>query len=253
MRVEPWWIGQRLIIQIPDHTKNGKEIGREATIRDYDCNKKLSHIWYETENNHYENINLLEMTDWNIPNNKPLHKQIEFVPNDEWIPIYYKMKQRVLVRFDGRFGNGSQFAAFVDGYDPISRRHHVNYGDTTEWLWATKERVMVFKKKCDEYIEEKIKKFVRNQDEMIAPPWNPMPYGLTPSFAIKSVQIEKIRLEDMRKRSILNKGRRGKKRAKNNMDSAEESDVSQKIYANKSPHRQVKNICDNIYCMEVLL
>ena len=240
-QVEPWWIGQRLMIQIPDPS-NGEEVGREATIRDYDPRRRLTHIWYETENHNYENVNLLKMTDWDLPNNKPLHEQIDFVPDNEWIPpFYFKMKQRVLVRFDGKYGAGSQFAAFVDGYDPISRRHHVNYGDTTEWLWATKERVAKFKSECDQYIEEKRKKFVRNRDEVAAPPWNPTPYGLDESFAARSVQIEKVRLEDMRKRI---KSKKDKKREnggidREKVDGEEERDVNQKIFGNKSRHRQV--------------
>ena len=40
-----------------------------------------------------------------------------------------------------------------NGYDPISRRHHVNYGDTSEWLWCTKKRVTIYKQSLEPYIE----------------------------------------------------------------------------------------------------
>ena len=66
------------------------------------------------------------------------------------------MGQRVMVRFDGDFGRGLKYAAYIDGYDPASRRYHVNYGDTTEWIWADAQRCEAYLgKKCEAYLEGK--------------------------------------------------------------------------------------------------
>eukprot|EP01084_Bolivina_argentea_P026341 48978_1 len=240
-KVEPWWIGQRIIVQIHNNNNNASnnskksknftinkhynKIGRFATIRDYNPLTQLSHIWFETQDNNFENVDLLKLEDWDIPNDKPIHKQIEFVPNNQWIPPKWKMKQRVLVKFDGKYGMGHQFAAFIDGYDPISRRHHINYGDTTEWIWARKERVEIFKGKCDNYIEEKLLRFVIDRDEVEAPPWNPIPYGLDETFELRSKEIA------MHKHFENN----------TNILSIQNNDKQRiKIFANKTHPRRVK-------------
>ena len=209
--IEPWWIGQKLIVQVyPKSTltkiikiskhchkiKNKSKLtkGQLATIRDYDPKRKLTHIWFETEDNNYEDVNLSKLEDWDKNTTKLSIIKLPFIPHNDWIPKYWKIKQRVMVKFDGKYGNGQKYAAFIDGYDPISRRHHINYGDTHEWIWANTQRVQSLKAtKCDPYIEQKLKDFKINQDEPIPPPWNPIPYGLDEIFEIRSREIEENR------------------------------------------------------------
>lgn len=181
--VKPWWIGQTIIIGVDEQS-------RVATIRDYDTDKKLTHIWFK-DDNYYKDVDLLTL-DWEIC--APLIDSLPFIPDNDWIPTYWKLKQRVMVRFDG---DGQQYAAIIDGYDPISRRHHICYGKTHEWIWATTERVELYRdgKWYNDLIETE-RKELKFRDGPVPPPWDPVPYGLDKMFAVRSREMENKRRKD---------------------------------------------------------
>lgn len=210
--VTPWSFGQHIVLSVQDDDdSNDSDSDSEsdtvkrhkaaavafstATIRDYDPKTKLSHIWHETKDHKFEDVDLLHLEDWDIATTKPLSEQMQFVPDDEWIPVNWEMGQRVSVKFDGKFGRGLEFTAFIDGFDPQSRRHHINYGDTTEWIWATRDRVAVYDGECEQYVEELRREFKRTQKCRAPPPWNPKLYGLSGSFTARSRELEKRRIK----------------------------------------------------------
>eukprot|EP01083_Nonionella_stella_P128492 389369_1 len=45
--------------------------------------------------------------------------------------------QRVSVLYSGK----EWYTAFIDGFDPISRRHRINYGETSQWIWTHKKNI----------------------------------------------------------------------------------------------------------------
>eukprot|EP01083_Nonionella_stella_P174880 607480_1 len=45
--------------------------------------------------------------------------------------------QRVSVLYRGK----EWYTAFIDGFDPISRRHRINYGETSQWIWTHKKNI----------------------------------------------------------------------------------------------------------------
>ena len=201
--VKPWSIGQRILVHCDHESKP-----RPATIRDYDSSRKTTQLWFETKEHHFENVDLLSLSSWDVPSPpRPLSKQLDFVPSTDWQPIIWRLGQRVLVRFDGKIGRGQHFAAFVDGYDPRSRRHHVNYGDTSEWVWATKQRVCAHDEKLDEHLERKLNAFRAKQCKIQAPPFEPAMYGLDESFVAKSRHIEaqRVRRQQRTARPCLKK------------------------------------------------
>ncbi len=54
------------------------------------------------------------------------YKIIDYIPkNNKYKPMNIPLLQRASVLYR----DGKRYTAFIDGYDYISRRHHVNYGD----------------------------------------------------------------------------------------------------------------------------
>ena len=78
---------------------------------------------------------------------------------------------------------------FVDGYDPISRRHHVNYGDICEWLWASPQRIKMISSKMLDHVEKIRSHMIKNKKCAIPPPFDPTPYELNKGFASYSKKM----------------------------------------------------------------
>merc|ERR1712129_387399 len=101
---------------------------------------------------------------------------------EPFIPMDIAMLQRVSVLYR----DGDWYTAFVDGFCPQSRRHHVNYGDTSEWRWVVESQVKLIDGQILENIEEKRTEIVKSGKFAVPPPFDPMPYGLDDSFVKQS-------------------------------------------------------------------
>ena len=189
----PWSIGCRIRLLFEYGFWN------TASIRDYDVERKTTHLWFDTPSHHFEDVDLARLSSWDV--DLPPRRQLLFVPHALWVPPEWPLGQRVMVTFDGIVGRGRKYVAFVDGYDSVSRRHHVDYGDTTEWLWATDDRVSDYGQPCDDYIESKLQLFRRNPTELARkpPPFEPELYGLAQCFIAESIEIERRRNKSMNK------------------------------------------------------
>eukprot|EP00483_Globobulimina_turgida_P012294 UN12316 len=141
-KVKGWWIGQRITAE----TQEGKKI--TGRIKDYFVGSDKVQIWYDNDESTFETVKLSELLNWNVPDTYKISeyhilKDLKYKIIDH-IPMSYKFKVMdldLLQRVQILYRDGKWYTAFVDGYDPVSRRHHVNYGDTTEWLWATLKRI----------------------------------------------------------------------------------------------------------------
>ena len=184
-RVQPWWIGQQIVAV----TESNEEI--IATIRDYDPRTGLVQIWYDNAQSTH-NIVRLDSFVWSVPDTLPIcHNQQrdcvlyptnDFVPSTvDWQPMQLEHLQKVKVQFRRK----NWYTAFVDGYDDISRRHRVNYGDTSEWLWATSSRVQRIDNSVSlSDLAELAREICQlNDSSARPPPWDPEPYGLDHTFA----------------------------------------------------------------------
>eukprot|EP01083_Nonionella_stella_P283059 963349_1 len=95
----------------------------------------------------------------------------------------------LLQRVQVLYRDGKWYTAFIDGYDPVSRRHHINYGDTKEWLWTTKERIKPINIRIMDHVEDIRTEIELNGNYAIPPKWSPEPYDLDESFAVYSEKL----------------------------------------------------------------
>jgi len=199
-KVKPWWIGQRIVCETEQREK------LSATIKDYVAATGSVQLWYDNEESTFETVQLDKLLNWTVadtlkiseypalngPKRKkkgrkseygtdslPKYKIIDFIPRKhEWRPMEIEMCQRVKVLYR----DDQWYTAFIDGFDPISRRHHVNYGDTAEWLWATPQRIKPIRFKIADHAEVLRSQIESKQQFAKPPPWDPEPYGLDERF-----------------------------------------------------------------------
>ena len=201
LKVKPWWIGQRIVCETEQRVK------LTATIKDYFESTKSVQLWYDNEESTFETVQLDKLLNWTVADTLRISeyhtlnggtgkrkkgkgrqfKIIDFIPRQNgWRPLNLEMLQRVKVLYR----DGQWYTAFVDGYDPISRRHHINYGDTAEWLWATKDRIKPVRFKIADHAEALRSQIESNQHFAAPPPWDPEPYGLDGEFERVSLRMD---------------------------------------------------------------
>eukprot|EP01083_Nonionella_stella_P194019 715909_1 len=170
--INPWLIGQTIV-------SNRNET---AVIKDYDCNTKLTQIIETLGDQHFvSRICLTNQTEWRA-------KETVFeLPSSEFVPPTFKKHQLIHVRYD----DGEWYDAVVDGYDPISRRHHVDYGDCSEWIWATKQKIKRIAATDNAEIKQKIN--TSTPSIVTSCPFDPVSYGLPEEFTAISQRIENER------------------------------------------------------------
>jgi len=201
-RVKPYWIGQRIAAET-DNARTETTETLTGRIKDYFVATRRVQIWYDNEDSTFENIELDKLLCWTVPdtlliseyltyNSRWKYQTNDFIPTDcEFKPMQVAMLQRVSVRFRRH----AWYTALVDGYDSVSRRHHVNYGETSEWMWLHPTRVRLIKKRLTPDLEALRTRISRSQRFAVAPPWDPEPYGLDKKWAEFSKQLENLKLK----------------------------------------------------------
>ena len=227
LKVKPWWIGQRIVCEteqrdklmatIKDYFESSNSVqlwydNEESTYEKVQLDKLLN--WTVANTLLISEYHTLNAKVGEIQNDKkkkskklkkkklkskdtkdskeqfedrPLYKIIDVIPDKiDWKPMHFEMLQRVKILYR----DGQWYTAFIDGYDPISRRHHVNYGDTAEWLWATKERIKRFKMRIMDHAETLRSRIESRQEFAEPPPWDPEPYGLDERWEEYSRMLE---------------------------------------------------------------
>ena len=125
----------------------------KARIKDYFSETNQVQIWYDNQDSTFETLKLSDLIGWRVPDalkiceytknaklSRGKYKIIDFIPDGKkykFKPMDIKLLQRVSVLYR----DDNWYTAFIDGYDEISRRHHVNYGDTSEWCWLHQNNV----------------------------------------------------------------------------------------------------------------
>merc|ERR1712228_168135 len=113
---------------------------------DYSMDTKQAQIWYANEESTFEKIKLHNLKDWTPANllkiseykTNAIYKNLDFIPQRiDFEPMDLCLLQRVSVLYR----TGFWYTAFIDGFDKMSRRHHINYGDTSEWIWASPQNI----------------------------------------------------------------------------------------------------------------
>jgi len=78
--------------------------------------------------------------------------------------------------------NGEYYVGRVNGYDPRSRRTHVVYGNTSEWLWAVSNHVQPYDGKVNPILES------MQLPPLELPPFNLKEYNLDEDFFSKKLE-----------------------------------------------------------------
>jgi len=78
--------------------------------------------------------------------------------------------------------NGDYYVGRVNGYDPRSRRTHVVYGNTSEWLWAVSNHVQPYEGKINPVLES------MQLPPLELPPFNLKEYNLEEDFFVKKLE-----------------------------------------------------------------
>jgi len=195
-RVKPWWLGQRIIVN--KSTRSHKK----ARIMDYCVQNNKVQLWYDDDEDDqydkatiFEKVELSKLSNWTVPdtlkiseystklkvykNNKST--MFDFIPScNTYKPMNLLLGQQITILYR----DGIWYRAFIDGYDPISRRHHVNFygNDTSQWIWTDKKRVSATN--CTS---------IDSLLHLISPPqWDPEPYGLTDGFSKYSRELVQL-------------------------------------------------------------
>merc|ERR1712187_549033 len=103
-------------------------------IKDYDVEDKKVQVWYDNDESTFEWVDLSYLNNWNVADTKKIceysmdykYKIKDFIPKKyDFEPIKYDLLQRIIVKYR----DNNWYTAFIDGFDPLSRRHHIQYGD----------------------------------------------------------------------------------------------------------------------------
>ena len=126
------------------------------------------------------------------------YKIIDYIPDgkdDEFEAMKIELLQKVSVLYrDDNFYDG-----FIDGFDPISRRHHIVYNNgSSQWIWLNEKNVKMIERDLSDKAEEMLKAIKSSQEFATPPPWDPAPYGMDGSWEERSREIEK-QLEEKKK------------------------------------------------------
>ena len=194
-RVKGYWIGQRIIVE----TENGTKL--KARIKDYYSDTQQVQIWFDNADSTFE-TRKLENWVFKVPDTMKIneylnvgkltrgkYKIIDYIPDGKDYK-FKPMKIELLQRVSVLYRDDNEYTAFIDGYDPISRRHHINYGDTSEWCWLHKDRVKPIKYAILKHAEEKRREIALSKKFAIPPPWDPEPYGMDKNWAQWSKRLD---------------------------------------------------------------
>eukprot|EP01084_Bolivina_argentea_P024154 45063_1 len=253
--VRPWWIGQYIVVE----TQSGSQMKGE--IKDYCVSTDRVQIWYDNDEMTFEWIELSNLLNWKVSSTRRISSYDTSVPSSvSYKPLPLDLLQRVSVLYRGK----EWYTAFIDGFDPISRRHHINYGDTSQWIWTHKKNIKPLPSgvKILKHVEAMRSEIKSKKKYVLPPPFDPIPYELSPKWTAKSIQMckDKIIKKDLYfyckgllrdPNKYLNK-KRNKKRKRKREEKSSDDDI---VAPTKPPppKKSKKRIANHKYPRSVVL
>ena len=262
-QVKGWWIGQRIVVETVDGIK------MTARIKDWCSESKRSQVWYDNDESTFEWLRLDHLKHWTVPDALKIcdyakqykvgkdckYKILDFIPQTNgFVPMEIDLLQRVSVLYR----DGNWYTAFIDGYCRQSRRHHVHYGDTSEWMWISKQRCKAITGPIMENAEMLRSEIEANGKYAVPPPFDPQPYGLDKSFVKQSKSKTKTKSKKKKKRTKIIKIKKKKRKKLCDDEMEMEKDVlpkrkkQKKMKKKSSSKNNNNNIINNTATMLII-